>query len=55
MKYTEALKTERPKAIVVQESHYDSTISDFLENNNYSLYWSQNNDNMDGALIFLRP
>ena len=52
--YIDGLKKEIPSLIVIQKGHYDENIKDFLEDNNYSIYWSQNGDSLDGALVFCR-
>ncbi|MBD5509497.1 MAG: hypothetical protein HDR05_16020 [Lachnospiraceae bacterium] len=50
--YMEELHEEQPKIIVVEATRYDDNISDFLNNNDYQLIWSQ--DEANGALIYMK-
>ena len=49
--YLEELEKELPEIIVIQAGHYDSEISGFLDQNGYSLAWTEY-DSLDGALLF---
>ena len=51
--YLEDLGKELPKIIVVQANRYDSDISQFLDQNGYSLIWSED-DSLEKALMFER-
>ena len=52
--YFEGLESELPKIIVTQATYYDERMNEFLNNNKYSLYWSENGNSMTGASIFIR-
>ncbi len=52
--YMKELGEETPKIVVVEEKRYDERIRSFLEENHYSLYWSQKGDSTDGALVFMK-
>ena len=51
--YLDELGKELPKIIVVQAERYDSDISQFLDQNGYSLIWSED-DSLEKALMFER-
>lgn len=49
--YMEELRQDVPKILVVQEGHYDEWIAGFLNENQYSLLWSEN-ETMGGPLVY---
>lgn len=49
--YMEELRQDMPKILVVQEGHYDERIAGFLNENQYSLLWSEN-ETMGGPLVY---
>lgn len=52
--YFEQLGAELPHVIVVQSGHFDDSIIQFLNENEYNLVWSQNGESLDGNLIYYR-
>ena len=52
--YIKELGEELPKIIVIQAGTYNDIISAFLDNNNYSLIWKNNNEENlnNSALVF---
>ena len=47
--YMAGLKEELPKVIVVQKTHNDSNIQEFLTQNGYSRVWPENTAEKDMA------
>ncbi len=52
--YYMQLAEEQPKAIIIQSQFYDERIAEFLQNNHYTLAWSQNGESLDGASVFTK-
>lgn len=52
--YLMQLQQEVPKLIVIQAQRYDENIAKFLETNDYSLIWSQNGVDLDGASVYVK-
>ena len=52
--YFEKLQEETPKIIIIAAGEYNDRMNSFLELNQYSLLWSENEDTFDGALMYLK-
>lgn len=52
--YFEELKEEEPPIIVIQSGHYDDEIETFLDENDYSLIWSEADNDTTKTLIYKR-
>lgn len=52
--YFKQLQEELPRILVVQAGYLDENFLKFVNKNEYQILWSQNGDEMDGAIIFIR-
>lgn len=53
--YMSELQQEMPKAIVIQQGHYDENIQEFVDKNDYQLKYSSNEkDPYDSAMVYVR-
>lgn len=52
--YFEQLQEEQPHVIVIQSGSLDEVMNKFLKDNKYEMVWSQNEDALDGALIYYK-
>lgn len=52
--YYEELQEELPKIIVIAPKGYNDRMKNFLELNQYELFWNQNENTFDEALVYMR-
>lgn len=52
--YFDGLRIDKPAVIVIQEGQYDDAIEAFLDENNYTLIWSEEDNDKTKALIYKR-
>lgn len=52
--YMNQLQEELPRVIVIEAGFYDESIAQFLINNNYILVLTEDENSMDGAMVFKR-
>lgn len=52
--YFEQLQEEQPHVIVIQSGRLDEVMNKFLNDNKYEMVWSQNEESLDGALVYYK-